>query len=85
MQLLGAVQPFVGMYFSSNWVKKNVLKQDDSEIEQMGEEIMAEMEQQQEAQQQQDQDQGQDQGQQQQSPRVYGSAFSSQPTQMGKK
>lgn len=87
MQLLGAVQPFVGMYFSSNWVKRNVLKQDDLEIEQLEEEIMAEMQQQQEAQQaQQDQDQqSEDQQQQQQSPRVYGSAFSSQPTQMGKK
>lgn len=40
MQLLGAVQPFVGMYFSSMWVKKNILRQDDDEIEQMQNEIM---------------------------------------------
>lgn len=40
MQLLTSVMPFVGMYFSSTWVKKNVLKQDDKEIETMEEEIM---------------------------------------------
>ena len=40
MQLLGAVQPFVGMYFSAIWVKKNILRQDESEIEEMEEEMI---------------------------------------------
>jgi hypothetical protein len=40
MQLLGTVQPFVGVYFSSSWVKKNILRQDDNEIEEMEEEMI---------------------------------------------
>lgn len=44
MQLLGAVQPFVGMYFSSMWVKKNILRQDDEEIEEMEEQMVEDVE-----------------------------------------
>jgi len=37
--LLQAIQPFVGMYFSQAWVRKNVLQQDDEEIELIDQEM----------------------------------------------
>lgn len=43
MQLLGAIQPFVGMYYSSVWVKKNILRQSDDEIVEMEEQIMEDL------------------------------------------
>jgi hypothetical protein len=39
LQLLTAVQPFVGMYYSQAWVRKHVLHQDDEEIELINKEI----------------------------------------------
>lgn len=42
--LLGEVQPFVGSYYSHQWVKRNVLHQSDEEIKEMEEEIIAEFE-----------------------------------------
>ena len=44
LQLLGLVDPYVGRYFSQNWVKKNVLQLDDEEIEEMEKEIESEPE-----------------------------------------
>ena len=37
--LLGTVDPFVGRYYSAEWVRRNVLRMSDDEIEQMKEEI----------------------------------------------
>lgn len=39
MNLLEQVDPFVGKYFSSEWVKRKILHQDDEEIEQMKKEM----------------------------------------------
>lgn len=36
---LTQMEPFIGRYYSSNWVRKNVLMQTDEEIEQMDEEM----------------------------------------------
>lgn len=44
IQLLNQVQPYVGTYYSLNWVKKNVLHLSEEEIEQMNEEIAEEQE-----------------------------------------
>ena len=35
-------QPFVGLYYSHQWIKKNILRQSDAEIEQMAVEIQME-------------------------------------------
>lgn len=35
MGLLGQVDPFVGKYFSADWIKRRVLRQDDVEIKEM--------------------------------------------------
>ena len=40
--LLGTVDPFVGRYYSAEWVRRNVLRMSDDEIEQMKEEIAEE-------------------------------------------
>jgi len=44
LQLLGLVDPYVGRYFSQNWVKKNVLQLDDEQIQEMEKEIESEPE-----------------------------------------
>ena len=73
MQLLNGIMPFVGLYFSTTWVKKNVLRQDDGEILEMEEQIMNDL-QDPLIQRQQMQQQGGDVG-----------SLAAQPTQMGKK
>ena len=55
INLLGAIQPYVGSYFSARWVKENVLEQNEEEIEKMQDEISEEAEQQAQAQAQQQQ------------------------------
>ena len=35
LNILSAIDPFVGKYYSPSWVKKNILKLDDDEIEEM--------------------------------------------------
>ncbi|MEX0598037.1 MAG: portal protein, partial [Candidatus Paceibacterota bacterium] len=42
--LLGTVDPFVGRYYSVDWVKKNILRQTDEEIEEMKEQMEEEQE-----------------------------------------
>lgn len=42
METLDAVDPRVGLYFSKNWVRRNILMQTDEEIRQMDEEIALE-------------------------------------------
>ncbi len=37
--VLGAIEPYVGKYFSQNWVRTNILKQTDEEIEEINREI----------------------------------------------
>ena len=39
INMLGQIQPFIGKYYSEQWVRKNVLKQTDDDIEQMNIEI----------------------------------------------
>lgn len=41
MALLNAIQPFVGIYYDSMYVKKNILRQDDAEIMQIENGIVA--------------------------------------------
>ena len=43
LQTLAMVQPFIGMYFSHKWVRRNILKQTDEDIELMTMEISQEM------------------------------------------
>ena len=38
------VDPYLGKYFSTSWVKKNILRQTDAEIEGMHAEMMADTE-----------------------------------------
>jgi hypothetical protein len=45
LQLLATVDPYLGRYFSSKWVKKTVLHMTDEEIEDMQEEMAEEQEQ----------------------------------------
>jgi hypothetical protein len=45
LQLLATVDPYLGRYFSSKWVKKNVLHMTDEEIEDMQDEMSEEQEQ----------------------------------------
>jgi len=60
------IVPYVGTYFSQNWVKKNVLMMDDDTIENMQKEIESEPQPEQPGEEDQGQDvQGQDQGQDQ--------------------
>mgnify|MGYP003346491555 CR=1 FL=1 len=41
---LNAITPFIGTYFSQNWVKRHVLKMTDEDIEEMAEEMEADAE-----------------------------------------
>jgi hypothetical protein len=43
-QVLTSIQPFIGMYFSNMYVRKEILKQDDKEIEKIDAEIAEEQE-----------------------------------------
>jgi hypothetical protein len=45
INVLGLVDPYLGRYYSSNWVKKNVLQMTDDEIKNMQKEIDEEQEQ----------------------------------------
>lgn len=44
LNTLQMIQPFVGTYYSNEWVRKNVLYQSDEEIEEMDEQSMGEQE-----------------------------------------
>jgi len=44
MNLLNAVMPYVGKYYSNEWVRKHILQQSDEDIEEMDEQNMAEQE-----------------------------------------
>jgi hypothetical protein len=44
LQLLGAVDPYTGRYFSQAWIQRNVLRLNDDEIQQMDNEINKEKE-----------------------------------------
>ena len=44
IEQLNAITPFIGTYFSQNWVKRNVLKMTDEDIEEMAEEMEADAE-----------------------------------------
>lgn len=44
MNTLGMVDPFVGKYYSEEWVKKNILEMDDEEIAEMQKQISTEFE-----------------------------------------
>ena len=44
LELLGAVDPYTGRYFSQAWIQRNVLRLNDDEIKQMQEEIDEEKE-----------------------------------------
>jgi hypothetical protein len=39
MLVLGAIEPYVGKYFSQNWVRTNILKQTDEEMQEIDKEI----------------------------------------------
>jgi hypothetical protein len=39
IDMLGTLEPYVGNFFSTKWVQKNVLRQSDEEIELMSKEI----------------------------------------------
>jgi hypothetical protein len=43
MDILGTVDPFVGKYFSEEYIRKNLLKQDDQDIIRMNAEMEEEM------------------------------------------
>jgi hypothetical protein len=44
INLLTQMSPFIGKYYSNEWVRKHILQQSDEEIEEMDEQNMAEME-----------------------------------------
>jgi len=44
LQMMNIIDPYVGRYFSQQWVKKNVLQMDDEEIEEMQKQIDSEPE-----------------------------------------
>ena len=44
LQMLGLVDPYVGRYFSQEWVKKNILQLSDDEIKEMDKQIQKEPE-----------------------------------------
>jgi hypothetical protein len=44
LNTLQMIQPFVGTYYSNEWVRKNVLQQSDQDIEEMDEQSMSEQE-----------------------------------------
>ena len=39
---VNALDPYVGKYFSEDWVKRNVLKQSEDEIQELGKEMSSE-------------------------------------------
>lgn len=39
LEMLATIDPYIGKYFSKNWVKKNILQLTDEEIQQMDDEI----------------------------------------------
>ena len=43
LNLLQLVDPYIGKYFSKNWVRRNVLQLSDDEIEEMEDEMMDDM------------------------------------------
>lgn len=45
LQLLAVIDPFLGRYYSGNWVKKNVLRMTDEEVERMDKEMEEEQDQ----------------------------------------
>ena len=45
LQMLGAIQPLIGQYFSNNYVKKKILRMSDEEIIKMDTEISMEIQQ----------------------------------------
>ena len=45
MNILQQVDPYVGKYFSSLWIKRNILKQTDEEIEEIEDEMLADLQQ----------------------------------------
>jgi hypothetical protein len=47
LQTLGQIDPYVGRYYSQEWVKKNVLHLTDDEVEEMQKQIDSEPEKQQ--------------------------------------
>ena len=44
LQILGTIDPYVGRYYSQEWVKKNVLQMSDEDIEEMNKQIEKEPE-----------------------------------------
>jgi hypothetical protein len=44
LQILGTIDPYVGRYYSQEWVKKNVLQMTDEDIEEMNKQIEKEPE-----------------------------------------
>ena len=44
IEQLNAITPFVGKYYSENWVRRNVLRQTEEDIEEMAEEMSTEAE-----------------------------------------
>lgn len=44
MNLLNQIMPYVGKYYSNEWVRKHILQQSDQDIEEMDEQNMAEQE-----------------------------------------
>jgi hypothetical protein len=45
LQLLAVIDPFLGRYYSGNWVKKNVLRMTDEEVERMDKQMKEEQDQ----------------------------------------
>ena len=45
LQLLATIDPFLGRYYSGNWVKKNVLRMTDEEVERMDKQMKEEQDQ----------------------------------------
>jgi len=68
IQIANSLQPYIGKYYSNAWVRKNILKQTDEDIEEINQEMVdeyqIEMQQQQALMQQQQQDQQPQQQQQ---------------------
>ena len=42
IDILGQVDQYIGTYFSKDWVRKNILMQTESDVQQMTKEISAE-------------------------------------------
>lgn len=42
MQTLASMENYIGKYYSNDWIRKNILKQDDNMIEELDEQIMEE-------------------------------------------